>query len=129
MERRKVAALGGTAALGLAVGGISLDGVQVNLGEVTIVTLLVIALIALVVFMIISLVKGWVIVKMHYDTILARAQAAESANERLSDRQMILTQTNQTLVAAVEKNMATGDTVTKLVHSIQDARADAGGTT
>jgi hypothetical protein len=136
MERKTVAALGGTATLGLVLGGITLDGVSINLAGadpvLVLAILLGLALAALVGFMILSLVKGWVIIKLHYDTVLntltTRAEKAEAANERLSDRQMILTETNRTLVSSIEKTTAVGETVTKLVHSIQDARIDAGGT-
>jgi hypothetical protein len=83
------------------------------------------------VFIVISVAKGWLIPKSLHDSALAsaneRATAAESANERLSERAAKLTETNSVLAQATAQNAAVGDTVTKLVNAIQSPRVTVGG--
>lgn len=75
-------------------------------------------LVGVVAFMFYGVFKGWVIVKLHYDTLLARAIAAETANERLSEN-------NKVLAEAALKTTAVGDTVEKFIAAMQDARQKA----
>lgn len=75
-------------------------------------------LVSVVAFIFVGVVKGWIIPKPHYDTLMARALAAEAANERLSKNNSDLTQ-------AALKNTAVGETVEKLVVALQDARQKA----
>lgn len=85
-------------------------------------------LVGVVAFMFFSLFKGWVVVKLHYDTLLARAEAAEAANVKLSERAQLLTETNATLGQTIQQNTAVGDTVTRVMNAIQEARITSGGT-
>jgi hypothetical protein len=75
-------------------------------------------LVGVVAFIFYGVFKGWIIPKPHYDTLMARALAAEAANERLSSNNADLTQ-------AALKNTAVGDTVEKLIVALQDARQKA----
>lgn len=84
-------------------------------------------LVGVVAFVFLAMFRGWIIVKLHYDTLLARAVAAEEANEKLSARAAMLTETNAVLARANEDHTAVGATVTKLVTAIQETRTTAGG--
>lgn len=75
-------------------------------------------LVGVVAFIFYGVFKGWIIPKPHYDTLMARALAAEAANERLSANNSELTQ-------AALKNTAVGDTVEKMMVALQDARQKA----
>ena len=84
-------------------------------------------LVSVVAFIFYGVFRGWIIPKPHYDTLMARALAAEAANERLSERAGKLTETNSVLARASANNAAVGDTVTKLVDAIQAPRATVSG--
>jgi len=75
-------------------------------------------LVGVVAFIFYGVFKGWIIPKPHYDTLMARALAAEAANERLSAN-------NADLSQAALRNTAVGDTVEKFVAALQDARQKA----
>ena len=87
--------------------------------------------VSLGVMIVISVAKGWLVPKTLHDSMLAsanaRATAAESANERLSERAAKLTETNALLAQATSHNAAVGDTVTKLVNAIQAPPAAVSG--
>ena len=84
-------------------------------------------LVGVVAFMFFALFKGWVIVKLHYDTLLSRCEAAEAANVKLSERAALLTETNAVQARAIEKNGAVGDTVNRVMVALQEARIASGG--
>lgn len=125
MGRKKVAALGGTAALGVVAGTVSFDGITINLAEVGPTVLLLVLLLGLVLFIVYGLFKGWIVPKPYYDSLQARATAAEAANERLSDRASKLTDTNAVQARTIEKNSAAADTTIKVMSALQDARTSA----
>ncbi|BCW79015.1 hypothetical protein [Arthrobacter sp. NicSoilC5] len=78
-------------------------------------------LVGVVAFIFYGVFKGWIIPKPHYDTLMARALAAEASNEKLL-------QNNSDLTQAAVRNTAVGDTVEKLVTAIQETRQKAGET-
>lgn len=123
-----MAGAGAVAAVAAAVGGAGAtavtDGfiINTNLHEAGPWALLV----GVVAFMVFGLFKGWVVVKLHYDTLLQRAIAAEQANEKLSERAAKLTETNAVLAGTIEKQSAASDTVTRVMHAIQEARLVSG---
>ena len=85
-------------------------------------------LVGVVAFMFFALFKGWVIVKLHYDTLLTRCEAAESANVKLSERAALLTETNAVQARTLEKNAAVGETVNRVMNVLQqEARAASAG--
>ena len=84
-------------------------------------------LVSVVAFIFFGVFKGWIIPKPHYDTLMARALAAEAANEKLSERAAKLTETNAVQAHTIDTQAAVGDTVTRLVNAIQEARATPGG--
>lgn len=88
-------------------------------------------LVGVVAFIFYGVVKGWLVPKSQHDAMvasaIARAVAAEAANERLSERAAKLTETNNIQARAIDAQASVGDTVTKLVNAIQDARTMAGG--
>lgn len=86
-------------------------------------------LVGVVTVMFFALFKGWVIVKLHYDTLLLRCEAAEAANAKLSDRAMLLTETNAVQARTIEKTAAVGETTTRVMTAIQEARLMAGDKT
>lgn len=130
MERKTVAGWGAAAVVGAAAGTFSLEGanISLNLAEVGPVALLILGLVVLVGYIIVALAKGWVIVKLHYDTLLERAVAAETANTKLAETNATLVNINDVQARTIEKQTAVGDTVEKVMGAIQDARASAGGT-
>jgi hypothetical protein len=75
-------------------------------------------LVGVVAFIFLGVFRGWIIPKPHYDTLMARALAAEAANERLSAN-------NASLSEAALRNTAVGDTVEKFIGALQDARQKA----
>lgn len=85
-------------------------------------------LVGVVAFMFFALFKGWVIVKLHYDTLLTRCEAAEAANVKLSERAALLTETNAVQARTLEKNAAVGETVNRVMGALQEARIASGGT-
>lgn len=85
-------------------------------------------LVGVVATMFFGLFKGWVIVKLHYDTLLTRCEAAEAANVKLSERAALLTETNAVQARTLEKNAAVGETVNRVMNAIQEARITAGDT-
>lgn len=76
-------------------------------------------LVTLVAFIIISVFRGWIVVKLHYDTLLLRCEKAEAAVDRL-------TETNAIQARTIEKQTAVGDTVVRVMNSVQEARITAG---
>jgi hypothetical protein len=104
--------LGDFAAMG-TVGAIAADGVALptGLADLSMGGLLI----TLVAFMILSVFRGWIVVKLHYDTLLARCTAAEAAVTRL-------TETNAVQARTIEKQTAVGDTVVRVMNSVQQAR-------
>lgn len=78
-------------------------------------------LVTLVAFVIISIFRGWIVVKLHYDTLITRVELAEATVATL-------TATNAVQAATIQKQTAVGETVVKVMTSVQDARAEAGGT-
>lgn len=83
-------------------------------------------LVGVVSFMFFALFKGWVVVKLHYDTLLLRCEAAEAANAKLSDRAMLLTETNSVQARTIEKTVAVGETTARVMTAIQEARLTSG---
>lgn len=84
-------------------------------------------LVGVVAFIFYGVFRGWIIPKPHYDALMARALAAEAANEKLSERAAKLTETNAVQASTIEKQTAVGDTVTRVMNAIQEARLTAGG--
>jgi hypothetical protein len=76
-------------------------------------------LITLVAFVILSLFRGWIVVKIHYDTAVKRAETAEATAATL-------TATNAVQAQTIEKQTAVGETVVRVMNSVQEARATAG---
>jgi hypothetical protein len=84
-------------------------------------------LVGVVAFIFYGVFRGWIVPKPHYDTLMARALAAEAANEKLSERAAKLTETNSVQARTIDTQAAVGDTVSKLVDAIQAARITSGG--
>lgn len=83
-------------------------------------------LVGVVAFMFFALFKGWIVVKLHYDTLLLRCEAAEAANAKLSDRALLLTETNSVQARTIEKTVAVGETTARVMTAIQEARLTSG---
>lgn len=86
-------------------------------------------LVGVVGVMFFALFKGWVIVKLHYDTLLERCEAAEAANVKLSERAALLTETNAVQARTIEKTAAVGETTSRVMTAIQEARLTSGDVT
>lgn len=84
-------------------------------------------LVGVVAFIFYGVFKGWIIPKPHYDTLMARALAAEEANAKLSERAAKLTETNSVQASTIDKQAAASDTITRVMSAIQEARITAGG--
>ncbi|UOK18358.1 membrane protein [Arthrobacter phage BruhMoment] len=96
------------------VGAISIDGIGIptGLADLSVGGLLI----TLVAFLIISIVRGWLVVKMHYDAALKRAETAETALAKVNE-------VNAVQARTIEKQTAVGETVVKVMNSVQEARA------
>lgn len=99
------------------VGAITVDAIGIPTGLVDM--SLGGLLITLVAFVILSVFRGWIVVKLHYDTLLLRCEKAEAAVDRL-------TETNAIQARTIEKQTAVGDTVVRVMNSVQEARTTAG---
>jgi hypothetical protein len=84
-------------------------------------------LVGVVAFIFYGVFRGWIIPKPHYDTLMARALAAEAAIEKLTENYSKLAETNQVQAQTIEKQTAVGDTVAKVMGAIQQARLTPGG--
>jgi hypothetical protein len=122
----KPVVVGVTTAAAITTAALTIDGftLQTGLVEAGPWALLV----AFAAFVIMSIFRGWIVVKLHYDTLLERAKAAEAANVILAATNATLVNTNDVQARTIEKQTAVGDTVEKVMGAIQDARATAGGT-
>lgn len=83
-------------------------------------------LVGVVAFIFYGVFRGWIIPKPHYDTLMARALAAEDVNDKMAERLMKLTETNSVQARTIDTQAAVGDTVTKLVDAIQSSRTSGG---
>lgn len=101
-------------------GEINIDGVGIptSLADMSAVGLLIV----LVATVIVSMFRGWLVAKSHYDTLAARAVAAEDANKRLAKN-------NDKLIMAVLAYGAVGETVEKLAASLHEVQEGAEETT
>lgn len=72
-------------------------------------------LITLVALVIVSMFRGWIVVKLHYDTLLKRVELAEATI-------VTLTATNAVQASTIEKQTAVGETVVRVMNAVQDAR-------
>ena len=122
-----VGAAGGGLGLGLAAVAVNSDSagfsINTSLYEAGPWALLV----GVVAFILLAIFKGWIIVKLHYDTLLTRCEAAETANVKLSERAALLTETNAVQARTIEKNAAVGETVNRVMNAMQEARLTSGG--
>lgn len=84
-------------------------------------------LVGVVAFIFYGVFRGWIIPKPHYDTLMARALAAEAANEKLSERASKLTETNAVQASTIDKQAAASDTITRVMSAIREARINSGG--
>lgn len=108
----------------MAVTDIDAGGISINTGLIEAGPWAL--LVGVVAFLFMGLFRGWVIVKLHYDTLLLRCEAAEAANVKLSERAALLTETNAVQARTIEKNAAVGETVNRVMNAIQEARITAG---
>lgn len=77
-------------------------------------------LITFVAFFILSIARGWIVVKIHYDAALKRAETAEAAVASLTANNAVQAQT-------ILKQTAVGETVVRVMNSAQDALASSKG--
>lgn len=105
--------VGDYAAIG-TVGAITVEsvGIPTGLADLSAAGLLI----TLVAFIILSVFRGWIVVKLHYDTLLKRCETAEATVATL-------TETNAVQARTIEKQTAVGDTVVRVMNSVQEARA------
>ena len=116
MANKVMTALGVVAG-GAVAGAVTLDGMTIPTGLIDAGPWAL--LVGVVAFIFYGVFKGWIIPKPHYDTLMARALAAEESNKTLMANNTDLTQ-------AALKNTIVGDTVERLVTAIQDTRQKAG---
>lgn len=100
-------------------GEITVDGLGIPLGitELGPYALLVL----LVATVVMALMKGWLIAKIHYDYIVQRSEALQGTVDKLTD-------TNSVQARTIDKQTAVGDTVVRVMTSVQDAAAKASET-
>lgn len=75
----------------------------------------------LVALLVMALVKGWLIPRAHYDTIVGLFNAQKVTTDRLLE-------INATQSQTMERQLAVGDAVEKIVDAIQDNAKTGGGT-
>lgn len=71
-------------------------------------------LILVVTVFLMSLLKGWVIPKIHYDYIVKRSEAQQGTIEKQSETISVQART-------IDKQTAVGDTVVRVMSSVQEA--------
>lgn len=123
MASKPVVVLGATAAAtvtAVAVDGFTLPTGLIDAGPWAL-------LVSVVAFIFYGVFRGWIVPKPHYDTLMARALAAEDVNDKMAERLMKLTETNALQARTIDTQAAVGDTVTKLVNAIQATRTSSGG--
>lgn len=96
------------------VGAISIDGFGIPTGLADLGAWGL--LITLVAFVLVSIVRGWLVVRLHYDAAIKRAETAEAALAKVND-------VNAVQARTIEKQTAVGETVVKVMNSVQEARA------
>lgn len=95
-------------------GGVVIDGLGVPLG---ITDMGPWALLTLVIATVLtSLLKGWLIPKIHYEYIVKRSEAQQGTIDKLSE-------TNSVQARTIDKQTAVGDTVVRVMTSVQEAAA------
>lgn len=99
-------------AIGGLVEGISVDGIDLPLSITEMgpgaLLILVVAL------FILSFVRGWIVPKVHYEYIVKRSEALQDTVDTLTD-------TNAVQARTIDKQTAVGDTVVRVMTSVQDA--------
>lgn len=123
----RVGFAGDYAAIG-TVGAIAVDGFGIPTGLADLGAWGL--LITTVAFVLVSIFRGWIVVKLHYDTLLKRCETAEAANAKLTENNAQLTETNSVQARTIEKQTAVGDTVVKVMGAVQQqaSQISAGGT-
>lgn len=111
MVRRLVGALGIAGALALA-GEVAVDGMVLPIGITELGPWAL--LILLVTLNITSLFKGWIIPKIHYDFIVTRSEAQQGTIEKQAETISVQART-------IDKQTAVGDTVVRVMSSVQEA--------
>lgn len=72
-------------------------------------------LILLVALVIVSLFRGWLIPKVHYQNVVKRADILQSTIDDLME-------TNAVQARTIDKQTVVGDTVIRVMSAVQDAR-------
>lgn len=96
--------------------GVTVDGITVPMGitEMGPYALLVL----LVATVVLALMRGWLIAKIHYDYIVKRSEELQGTVDTL-------TGTNAVQARTIDKQTAVGDTVVRVMTSVQDAASKA----
>lgn len=104
-------------------GDITIDGVGVplSLAEMTPTGLLII----FIATVLLGIFTGRLVVKMHYDAAVKRAEAAEATVATLTATNTTLTANNAKLAEAIIQTGAVGDSMEKLINGLQQARERA----
>ena len=76
-------------------------------------------LILLVASVVVAFLRGWIVPKVHYDTVVALMNDWRDTALKLSD-------TNSVQARTIDKQTAVGDTVVRVMSTVQDAAQDSG---
>lgn len=80
-------------------------------------------LITLVAFVIFSIFKGWIIVKVHYDVLLQALEDNKITIGDLRETNGVQARTIDKQAGIIDKQTAVGETVIRVMSSVQDAHA------
>lgn len=78
-------------------------------------------LILVVATVIVALLRGWLVPKVHYDTVVALMNEWRTTA-------LQVTETNSVQARTIEKQTAVGETVVRVMSTVQDAARDSGTT-
>lgn len=80
-------------------------------------------LITLVAFIILAVFKGWIIVKVHYDVLLKALDDNKVTISDLRETNGVQARTIDKQADVINKQTAVGETVIRVMSSVQDAHA------
>lgn len=92
------------------LGGIVIEGVPLGLANMSAAGLLILE----TAFIVVALVRGWLVVKIHYDAALKTAENYRAISEKKTETIHIQAQT-------IMEQGAVGKTVVKVMNTLQDA--------
>lgn len=87
-----------------------LEGIPLSLGDMSVGALLIVE----TAFIILALVKGWIVVKIHYDAAVKAAENYRAVSEKKTETIHLQAQT-------IHEHQVVGETVVRVMNTLQEA--------